>query len=337
MPATAATPLSTVDATRALQLAAINKGNVAMLQLNAALCTDADKGLIYKASPAWPFGLACRVIELLDNWYNSRDTMSLLELKQELNNITITDDEEPAAMFCQMIKIKNRYNTPGDIMTGRDLMSVALKAAPEKYHTVLLPLQMAAGNAMTTDMIKDTMTVHYWINCRLNAGRKNAAKKKNKSGGLDGKYQMAAVNKNKNACWDCGKTGHRKGDSKCPSKGKGLNMPNCGKPNKGKACATCSKIHKGPCWEDPANAHLRPKGWKSGKGSAEVNAAAVPNNNELLLCSLYTDGLEDQGILKSSSEVCLTGLTFPKDINLLQDPNIFTACRIPIFSLRTQV
>jgi hypothetical protein len=50
-----------------------------------------------------------------------------------------------------------------------------------------------------------------------------------------------------------------------------------------------------------------------------VNAAAVANNNELLLCSLCAD----QGILESSSEVCLAGLTFPKDINLLQDPDIF--------------
>jgi hypothetical protein len=149
------------------------------------------------------------------------------------------------------------------------------------------------------------------------------AKKNNKDGGLDGKFQLAAINKNKNACWDGGKPGHKKGDAKCTNKGKGLDMPSRSKPNKGKACATCGKIHKGPCWEDPRNVHLWPKGWKSSKDSAEVNAAPVANNNELLLCSLCTDDLEEQGILESSMEMCLAGLTFPKDINLLQDPNIF--------------
>jgi hypothetical protein len=159
LPATAATALSMVDAMRALQEAAINKSNVAMLQLNAVLVTDADKGLIYKASTDWPYSLACRVIELLDNRYNLRDTMLLLELKQELINISMTDYKEPVAMFGQMMQIENRYNAPGDTKADRDSMSVALKAAPEKYHAVLLLLQMHAGNEMTMDMFEDKLTM----------------------------------------------------------------------------------------------------------------------------------------------------------------------------------
>jgi hypothetical protein len=46
----------------------------------------------------------------------------------------------------------------------------------------------------------------------------------------------------------------KKGDAKCRNRGKGLNMPNCGKPNnKGTACSTWGKIHKkGLGWENRA-------------------------------------------------------------------------------------
>ena len=331
MPATAATALSTVDATRKLQEEAIRKNDLAMSQLNLALVSDADKGLIYKsgATSGWPDGLASNVVTLLDRRYNARDTTSLLELKQELNDIRMKDDEEPSAMFGRMMRIKNRYDAPGDTISDRDLMSAALRAAPTQYQAVLTAIRVAAANNLTSDMIEDAMMSHY----RLVAGS-DACKTSNKRGGknANGEYQLAAVatRKNKNACWDCGNMGHRLGDAECPSKGKGLNKPNSNRNQgartdggKGKtACATCGKIHKGPCWEDARNAHLRPANWKSGKaGGTEVNAAAI-GHNEFLLCGLC---LEQKNEDADVTEYILAALTFPKQMDLLNGPNVFIA------------
>jgi hypothetical protein len=250
MPAMEATALSTDVDTKKLQKACIKKNNGAMSQLNLALTTDADKGLIYKACGAWKDGLASRVMELMEKRYNSRDTSALLALKKELNNTTMAESEEPAAVFGRLARIKNRYDAPGDEISNKDIMSVVLAIALEKYHGDLTNLQMDKGNNLTSDDIEDTMTTFYQLSIGSNAV-KAAGKKKNKnSDAANGEYQLAAVNKNKNACWDCGKTGHRKGDSECQSKGKGLNMPaQGGTPGKGKACSTCGKIHKGSCWE----------------------------------------------------------------------------------------
>jgi hypothetical protein len=205
------TALSKVPATKLLEEATITKNNVAMSQLNQALITDADKGLIYKASTDRSNGLACKEVELLIARYSSRDTTLLLELKQEVKNVTMTDHEELAAMFGHILKIKNRYNAPEDTMTNSDLMSVALKAAPEKYCGALLSLQTHVSNVMPMDLIKAAITNYYRIDCGSNARQKNAARKTNKNTGAEGKYQLAAVNKNKNACWDCGKPVHKEG------------------------------------------------------------------------------------------------------------------------------
>jgi hypothetical protein len=130
-----AAALSTDGDTKKLQKACIKKNNVAMLQLNLALTTNADKGLIYKACGAWNGGLASRVMELLEKRYISRVTSALLALKKELNNTTMAKSEEPAAVFGRLARIKNRYDTPGDEISDKDIMSVVLAIAPEKWQT----------------------------------------------------------------------------------------------------------------------------------------------------------------------------------------------------------
>jgi hypothetical protein len=117
MPATEATALSADADIKKLQKACIKKNNVAMSQLNLALSINADKGLIYKPCGAWKDGLASRVMELLEKRYNSRDTSALLALK-ELNNTTMAESEEPAAVFGRMARIKNMYDAPGDQRQG---------------------------------------------------------------------------------------------------------------------------------------------------------------------------------------------------------------------------
>ena len=330
MPATAATALSLVDTERVQQLAAIRKNDIAMSQFNLALLSDQDKGLIYKSgTTGWPDGLACRLVTLLDAKYNARDLAALLSLKQELNNITMKDDEEPAAMFGRLARIKMRYDAPGDTMPDTDIMTAALRAAPAQYQPVLTAIRIAAGQTLTSDMLEVAMTSHWKLVVASDVG-KLSSKKKDRD--TNGEVQLAAVGtrKNKNACWDCGNPGHKQGNAECPAKGKGLNKPNRnrGNNNKGKACATCGKSHKGPCWEDPRNAHLRPVNWKSGK-TGEVSAASVNGGeNEFLLCSLCLEqpATEDlKSLADKTTEYVLAGLTFPSHVDLLKDPNIFIA------------
>ena len=68
-------------------------------------------------------------------------SMSLLELKQELNDITMGEDKEPSALFGRRMWIKNCYDALlGDEMSDQDLMTATLRAGPEKYQTVLTSL-----------------------------------------------------------------------------------------------------------------------------------------------------------------------------------------------------
>jgi hypothetical protein len=154
-----------------------------------------------------------------------RILQALLALKKELNNTTMDKDEEPAAVFGRMVRIKNRYDTVGDKISNNDIMSVALMVAPEKYHGVLTNLQMEKGNNLTSDHIEDAMTWFYQLkigsNVRKASAKKKKKKKKKKKSNTNSEYQLAAINKNKGACWDCGKTCHPKGDLECQAKGKG--------------------------------------------------------------------------------------------------------------------
>ena len=299
-----------------------------MSQLNLALTTDADKGLVYKSGnkSGWPDGLASTVMELMEKRYNARDNASLLAMRHELLSTTMGEDEEPAAMFGRLMKLKNRYDVPGDVMDEKDLMAVAIKAAPAIYHSTISNLQLTAGTALNLDDIEEAMSNHYLL--VMGSNSKGSDKKKNKN--KDGEYQLAAVQKNKKGCWDCGNLNHKAGDSECPKKGQGLNKRNARGKNTGKACATCGKIHKGPCWEDPRNVHLRPANWKSSKAGAEVNATSVQNNNsnnEILCCGLCLESPNDpeDGIFNTSTELGLVGLTFPQQLDLLKNPNIFIA------------
>ena len=134
MLATEATGLSTNDDIKLLQEKAIRKNHIAIAQLILALVSDADKGVICKSGmTGWPHGLASTLIRLLGERYNARDNKSLLELKQELNDITMSEDEEPSAMFGRMMRIKNLYDAPGDEMSDEDKMTAALRAVPKKY------------------------------------------------------------------------------------------------------------------------------------------------------------------------------------------------------------
>jgi hypothetical protein len=54
-------------------------------------------------------------------------------------------------------------------------------------------------------------------------------------------------------------------------------------------CDVCGKEHAGPCWEDKANAHLRPANWKSTKTTGNIAAAAVAtteNNGKFILSGI---------------------------------------------------
>lgn len=331
LPATAATPPSTVPADLLKEQKALHRNAVAMAQLQQALKTDTDRAFIYtaKLNADWPKGLASDVVTLIMAKYRPQDATSLMSLRAELNNLTLGDDEDPRNLFGRIAKIKNRYNVPGTtVIPDEQLMATVMAIAPKEYQMLLTTVRLT-NPALTMAIIERAMNNHFTgcVKLRIKPGSKNKK----------GDYTLSAFG---GTCFDCGQKGHKSGNEECPKKGQGNKRRGFGKA-KGKKnkCDTCGKVHAGPCWEDTKNAHLRPKNWKSSKGITEVNAAAVSSKNgdiDILLCGFCgLDSESEDDVLmefnneaqedSGDTELGFTGLTFPTVQALLNDPNVFIA------------
>ena len=94
------------------RIAAKRRNAVAMASLSMAFTSEGTMGLVYKAMSAdWPNGLAHLVIKGLFKKYQPEDTVTLVELRQMLNKISMKKDSNPATMFEQIASVENRYNT----------------------------------------------------------------------------------------------------------------------------------------------------------------------------------------------------------------------------------
>ena len=276
--------------------AAKKRNQVAMMNLTLAFTNESVMVMIYRArTKEWPRGLAKLVVEALMKKYRPIDTISRVELRQKLNKVTMKKGADPATLFAQLNVIENQYTAQDRTIDEGDLIAVVLDAAPEEYQAVLTAEQRARGDNLKLTDLEIVMNQHWRQMKRNHKGERSDD---------EGEIVLAAFG---GVCYNCNKKGHAA--NRCPEKEAKSEGAKKAKFN-GK-CSNCGKVgHKAAdCWEKEENKHKRPKGYKTANersSGSETGASAVDGHGpkiEFLLC----------------------GMSFPNDVEFLNDPNVWIA------------
>eukprot|EP00591_Stephanopyxis_turris_P000610 CAMPEP_0195508876 /NCGR_PEP_ID=MMETSP0794_2-20130614/1972_1 /TAXON_ID=515487 /ORGANISM="Stephanopyxis turris, Strain CCMP 815" /LENGTH=163 /DNA_ID=CAMNT_0040635957 /DNA_START=67 /DNA_END=558 /DNA_ORIENTATION=+ len=94
------------------QLRAKRANAVAMANLTMAFTTEALIGMVYQAQTSlWSSGLTYVIVDALHKKYIPKDLVSKIELRRELNAVSMKKDDDPAVLFVAISGIENKYNT----------------------------------------------------------------------------------------------------------------------------------------------------------------------------------------------------------------------------------
>lgn len=238
--------------------AAKKRNAAAMANFTMAFTSEGTMGMVFNSmSMAWPGGLAWKVVRALFAKYAPQDTISRVELRKMLNNVSMKPKDDPSTLFEQLSAIENRFNTEADQIKDEELIAVVIDAAPKEYKSILTSEQRAQGTAITVEKLEAAMTQHWRSINNVNAN------------GVT-EIELAAFN---GTCFLCKQPGHKKID--CPQnkgqqQGSGSGGGTRRRPRFNGTCYNCGKQgHRSrDCWEKEENASKRPKNWKSSKEQA---------------------------------------------------------------------
>jgi hypothetical protein len=192
------------------------------------------------------------------------DTVSKVELRRQLNGISMKKGDDPAVLGSQIASIKVRFNKPGQTINETEFIAVVIAQAPVIYTGVLTSEQLRHGNALRLHHLFSGMDMQWHA---VGGGNKNEAND-------DGEIALISF---QGVCFIYNKKGHRA--HKCPSKkmngnGNGYNGEGICVNTRGK-CYNCGFRNKPnhveqQCWRKPRNEHLKPD-WL--KKKEQVNAS----------------------------------------------------------------
>jgi len=283
---------------------------IAMANLTMAMSTEEAMSVVYESySNEWPGGLAHVVMSELEKKYAPKDTITRVELKKMLHQITMKDGDNPQTLFEQIATIKNKYNDPKNKIQidEADLIAQVLIAAPRSYQQVLTAEELRLGDAMKLSDLSQAMTTHY-----------RATNNNLDDGGRE--FSLAGVpGTGGPICFICGERGHKA--FQCPKRIKRNNGNNRGGNNNGKqqrrftgTCNLCGKVgHKAAdCWENEKNKDKRPPGWKS----------SLNRTTEVANATIETESSGVEFLLTNLDKLAMQ---FPNVMKILLDPNVFVA------------
>jgi gag-polypeptide of LTR copia-type/Zinc knuckle len=269
-------------------IAAKKRNEVAMVSFTMAFTTEVVMGLVYKASTtAWPSGLAKIVVQGLLKKYRPLDIVSLVELRQRMNKVTMKKGADPSTLFEQLSAIENQFSVPGTPMDESHMIAVILDAATDEYQAVISTERRIRGDKMSVMDLEVAMSEHYRQLSRVSGGKKQQA---NSGGDSEHEVVLAGFG---GVCYHCNKPGHKA--NKCPEKtdSTGGNNKKNAEANKGGKfqgkCNNCGKVghREVDCWEKEGNKAKRPTGYKTAKergtGSGKA-ASAVDGGNKTEFC-----------------------------------------------------
>jgi Zinc knuckle len=247
------------------------------------------------------------VIKHMVNRYKPDNATAMAECASRLMRLRLGPTANPADLFTKIADIQAQYESANYTIDQRMIVSTVLRAAPVQYKSVIPALQVSKGNSMTVSDLEDAMDLYHRnvINVAKPTGRNKAV------GGDEGKVTLSGFT---GACYKCGEMGHTKAN--CPKKVVSK------KTNKNKIprrkCETCGKEHAGPCWEDKANAHLRPANWKSAKTTGgNIVATAVEQANT-----------EGEYVLSGIAGMDWKKLLMPEGVSETEDLEVNSAQRV---------
>ena len=272
---------------------------------------------------AFPSGLAYLIVKALFNAFKPQDTISRVEMRNELLALTLGAQDNPSTLFEQISSIKHRFPSVDDA----DLIASAIAALPDAYHSSMTSLQMREGDSLTLDQVEQTAKTYY----RVATSTRNSST----STAADREIAMNAValgnnQNNQNNGFVRGNRGGGRGFGNRTFGGRGNGRGNGGRPYDGQGginrrsprhttgCYICGGRHGFQnCWELECNADRRPHNWVSvfardntnqdtPAAPAEIANIAVDNMGEILMCT-----------------VTVSPQLFPTDAALLQDPHIY--------------
>ena len=295
LPATEGAAIDTTTAAGKAQAVALERNMLAIASLTMAFQTEGLINLMLKAETTdWPSGRAHLVVDALFMKYRPVDTISRVEMRTRLNNVSMKNNQDPKVLFDQLASIENAYNTTTRQIDQDDLIAVVLEKAPKDYKSILTAEQRKQGVNLTLLDLESAMN-DLFRTLHPNTAPSNDDK------------EVALVAAFQGKCHYCKKPGHKA--SECKKKKS--------EQKNGKPCKHCNqKGHADHmCWELPQNASRRPTGWKSKK-----NGGNTSQGNETAAANV--DGPKVELLLNGIEE---PAMSFPNSQGLLHDPSIWIA------------
>ena len=292
------------------------RNNLAIYYLTLAFQNEALLNLVYKScTQDWPSGLAWKIVEALFIKYKPDDTISRVEMRGLLANVSMKKDEDPSTLFEQLSVIENRYNTRATATTAartideEDLIATVIQKAPFVYQSVITNEHRTKGTNLKLTDLEEVMHQFYRQVAKTD-GTNN-----NKGAGTEVNFTNVGGTSNTNT------NNNNSGNSNTSNKnGKKKSYGKKGT-KKGK-CKGCGKEGHwwNECWDNPQNADTVPKWYKP---KAKTNAES--NNSEANMSAAATVRTNNT----SGNEVFFCSAVgtqvFPDDLKILSDPNIFLA------------
>ena len=137
LPATEEEDLDELDTVQVPRIKARKRNAVAVANLTMAFTTDKAMSIVYdSATTSWPSGLAWKIIKAMKKKYQPEDTISRVELRRQLNAVTMKRNEDPATLFEQISGVKNSYNTATQTISKEELIAVIIDSAHADYQAV---------------------------------------------------------------------------------------------------------------------------------------------------------------------------------------------------------
>jgi hypothetical protein len=268
-------------------LLAAARNDRAMANLAVAFTTAKVMTHYHKApDEEWPEGLAVNVVKSLLKKFRPTDTIAEVEYIARLEEFKLKKNQDLTELFDHFVEVITQFGV--NAPAEKLLIAMAMRKLPEKFVTAYTTMATTLGGAADLETFEQICeNIH-----------QTTAKKKDDEDSEDD-LNLSAFDKKKSSngekCEHCGRPGHK--------------PDNCWMLEKSK--------DKRPDWFDPVK-------YNKNSSNDNNNGNTTSSNNSVNNAEMGAFG---QGIngRNDGPELLLTALSIPKDMKLLDDPNVWIA------------